>query len=555
MVAGSRTNSGKPLLANDPHLRLTAPSIWYLVHLALEKPGAQPLNMAGASIAGMPLIVLGRTDTLAWGFTNTGPDVQDVFIEKINPDNRNQYQTPDGWRDFETTQMAIAVNGVGVRNVERRRTRHGPVLPGFYRNLDGMLGEGFVAALQWTALSDDDTTIAAGMLDGGARGIADYIERMRQYVVPMQSMVIADADGHIGLIAPGRVPVRDRANRVAGRMPVPGWDATYDWKGYLKFEDLPRFINHPGGALGTANARIVPRSYPHFLTYDWDAPFRQQRLVELIFDRGDHDMASMRAAQNDAYDPAAARLCALDDRGGASRQQCRRQRARPAHHLGQRHARRCARAADLHGLAARDGAGDLSATTWTRPPSIASSTRAPPAMIRLLEGRATGRDWCDDRTTPEREKCSDMLARALGLALADLEKRYGKDRSKWRWDMAHYAAGRAPAVQQGARSCPLFRDRGAEPRRLLYAQPRQDRLRRGAARSPTGTARACAPSTTSPISTARCTCRAPGSRATRCRRSTARSPSAGPRATTSRSRPSARRSTKAPSAPGSCRRR
>ncbi len=359
VVAGSRTKSGKPLLANDPHLRLTAPSIWYLVHLALDKPGAQPLNMAGASIAGMPLIALGRTDTLAWGFTNTGPDVQDVFIEKINPDNRNQYQTPDGWRDFETTQMAIAVKGVGVRNVERRRTRHGPVLPGFYRNLDGMLGEGFVAALQWTALSDDDTTIAAGMLDGGARGIADYIERMRQYIVPMQSMVIADADGHIGLIAPGRVPVRDRANRVAGRMPVPGWDATYDWKGYLKFEDLPRFIDLPGGALGTANARIVPPQLSALpdLRLGCAVPPAAHRRADLRSRRprhGQHAGGPERCLRSRRRPPVRP-----DDRGGAGRQQCRRQRARPAHHLGQRHARRCARAADLHGLAARGGAGDL----------------------------------------------------------------------------------------------------------------------------------------------------------------------------------------------------
>ena len=461
VVAGSRTKSGKPLLANDPHLRLTAPSIWYLAHLALDKPGAQPLNIAGASIAGMPLIAIGRTDTLAWGFTNTGSDVQDVFIEKINPDNRNQYLAPGGWRDFETTEMAIAVKGVGVRDVVRRRTRHGPVLPGFYRNLDGMLGEGFVAALQWTALSDDDTTIAAGMLDDGARGIADYIDRMRQYIVPMQSMVIADADGHIGLIAPGRVPVRDRANRVAGRMPVPGWDATYDWKGYLKFEDLPRFIDLPTGAMGTANARIVPRSYPHFLTYDWDAPFRQQRLGELILDRGDHDMGSMRAAQNDAFSPAAERLCALmivAAQAGSSVDD-----------------------GVLDQLTTWDAVmrGDapepLIYTAWLREAvrAIYSDDLGPAfdrffdtratSMIRLLEGRTTGRDWCDDRTTPEREKCSDMLARALGLALADLEKRYGKDRSKWRWDTAHYADGEHRPFSNVPRLAPYFEIRVPSP--------------------------------------------------------------------------------------------
>ena len=454
VVSGARTHSGKPLLANDPHLRLTAPSIWHLVHLALERPGEALINMAGAGLAGMPLVVLGRTDTLAWGFTNTGADVQDIFIEKINPDNRGQYLTPEGWRAFETTQMSIVVKGSGVRNVERRRTRHGPVLPGFYRNLDGMLGDGYVAALQWTALSDDDTSMAAGMLDNNPQGVAGYVERMRQYVVPMQSMAVADAAGHIGLIAPGRVPVRDPANKIAGRMPVPGWDATYDWKGYLKFEELPLFIDPPEGAMGTANARIVPPSYPHLLTYDWDAPFRQQRIGELILERGDHDVGSMRAAQNDNYSPAAARLCALM--------------------IVAAQAASSVDDAVLDQLTTWDAVmrGDapepLIFTAWLREsvraiysddlgPAFARffDTRAE-AMIRLLEGRTTGRDWCDDRSTPEREKCGDILARALGVALADLEKRYGKDRSKWRWDVAHYAQGEHRPFGEVATLAPYF---------------------------------------------------------------------------------------------------
>ena len=174
-MSGARTKSGKPLLANDPHLRLAAPAIWYLVHLALERPGAAPVNAVGASLPGVPLVVLGRSDSVAWGFTNTGPDVQDLFIEKVNPDNPREYMTPEGWRPFAIEEMAIAVKGVGVRKVERRRTRHGPVLPGFYRNLEGLLGPNYVAALQWTALSDDDTTVAAGMFDPNLRTVGDYM--------------------------------------------------------------------------------------------------------------------------------------------------------------------------------------------------------------------------------------------------------------------------------------------------------------------------------------------------------------------------------------------
>jgi penicillin G amidase len=439
VVSGARTKSGKPLLANDPHLRLAAPAIWYLAHVALERPGAGLVNAVGASLPGLPSIVLGRSDNVAWGFTNTGSDVQDLFIEQVNPDNPREYKTPQGWRPFTVEEMRIAVKGSGVRQVERRRTRHGPVLPGFYRHLELLLGANHVAALQWTALSDDDTTIAAGMFDPNLRTVGDYMERMRQFVVPMQSMVLADTSGRIGLIAPGRVPVRDKANKVAGRAPVPGWDAVYDWKGFLKFEELPRVDEANVGAIGTANARMVDADYPHHLTYDWDAPFRQQRVKELIFDQDKHDMASMRAAQGDVLSLAIARLqplmIAAAQAGGSVDNAVLDQLTtwdatmrpdRPEPLIFTAWMREAVR-----GIY-RDDLG----TEFDR----YFDARAQ-ALIRLLEGRATARDWCDDRTTPLRETCGEVLAAALTRALRDLETRYGADRAKWRWSVAHYALG------------------------------------------------------------------------------------------------------------------
>lgn len=439
VVSGARTKSGKPLLANDPHLRLGAPSIWYLAHLALDRSGAGTANAVGATLPGMPLVVLGRGDTVAWGFTNTGPDVQDIFIEKVNPDNPREYKTPAGWEPFKIEEMSFDVKGVGVRKVERRQTRHGPVLPGFYRNLEGILGAGHVAALQWTALSDDDTTIAAGLFDPDMRTVGDYMERMRQFVVPMQSMVLADSTGRIGMIAPGRVPVRDPANKVAGRAPVPGWDATYDWKGYLKFEEEPRVDDPNVGAIGTANARMVDPDYPHHLTFDWDAAFRQQRVKELIFDQDKHDVATMRAAQADVLSLAVVKLqplmIAAAQAGGSVDNMVldqlttwdatmRADRAEPLIFAAWiRETVRAIYSDDLGGIFDRY-----------------FESRAT-ALIRLLEGKAMGRDWCDDRTTPGRESCGAMLAVALNRALAGLEATYGKDRSKWRWGPAHFAYG------------------------------------------------------------------------------------------------------------------
>jgi penicillin G amidase len=439
VVAGARTRSGKPLLANDPHLGLTAPSVWYLAHLALEQAGTAPVNVVGASLPGVPLIVLGRTDALAWGYTNTGADVEDIFIEKLNPDNGAEYLTPEGWRAFVREPMAIVIKGVGVRHLERRRTRHGPVLPGFYRGLEALLGPGHVAALQWTALSDDDTTLAVGLLAPGLKTVADYMERMQRYVGPMQNMVVADASGHIGLIAPGRVPLRDPANTVAGRAPVPGWDARYDWKGYVPFQDLPRLMDPPQGAIGTANTRIVAANAAQHLTFDWDPAFRQRRIEELIIaaGRGPHDLNSMRQAQADVLSLAITRLQPL---------------MTAAAQIGEKVDQQL-----LDQLTGWDGSmrADLPEplifTAWLREAVRAIyhddlgfafdrfwGSRAT-ALIRLLEGRATGRDWCDDRTTSPRKSCGAVLAAALASAVEDLERRYGKDRSKWRWGDVHQA--------------------------------------------------------------------------------------------------------------------
>ena len=436
VVSGARTRSGKPLLANDPHLRLSAPSIWYLAHLGIE--GERPSNAVGATVPGLPSVVIGRTDHLAWGFTNTGADVQDLFVEKVNPDNPAEYLTPDGWRPFETTQVTVTVKGAAPHTFVRRRTRHGPVLPGFFRNLEDLLGPGHVGALAWTALSDDDSTVTVGIRTDTSKTVDDFFAQTRAYVVPMQSMVVADTLGGIGLVAPGRVPVRDPANDVAGRAPVPGWDAKYDWKGFIPVDGLPRVKDPIVGAIGTANARIVPTDYPHLITYDWDAPFRQHRINELVIAANEkHDMASMQAAQLDVVSPAVQRLqvamIAMAQAGAGVDN------------------------AVLDQLTAWDGRHTVGApeplifVAWQREVVrglLSDDLGAvfdryfdgrPATLLRILEGKATGRDWCDDRRTPAKESCGQILADALTRALKDLERRYGPERKAWQWGRAHAA--------------------------------------------------------------------------------------------------------------------
>jgi penicillin amidase len=231
--------------------------------------------------------------------------------------------------------------------------------------------------------------------------------------------------------------VRDPANKVAGRAPVPGWDATYDWKSYLKFDALPREDKPNVGAIGTANARMVDPGYPHLLTYDWEPAFRQQRIKQLIFDVDKHDMASMRAAQTDVLSLAVLKLqplmIAAAQAGGSVEHSVLDQLT------------------VWDGTMRADRPEPLIFTAWMREAVRAIyrddlgeafdrylGYRAV-ALIRVLEGRATSRDWCDDRTTPERESCSAVLAGALNRALHELQLRYGGDRSKWRWGEAHPA--------------------------------------------------------------------------------------------------------------------
>ncbi len=163
VVGGARTESGKPILANDPHLGLTAPGIWYLAHLQVKNSDGTLKNLVGVTLPGAPLVLLGRNDKVAWGFTNTGADVQDIFIEKTNPGDPNQYQAPEGFRPFEKKGVTIKVKGGDAVNFDRLVTRHGPVLPADYRGLDHYLPEGTVASLSWTALAGDDKTISAGL--------------------------------------------------------------------------------------------------------------------------------------------------------------------------------------------------------------------------------------------------------------------------------------------------------------------------------------------------------------------------------------------------------
>jgi len=247
VISGSKTRSGKPILANDPHLGFTAPSTIYLAHLSFDDEGKRH-DIIGGTIPGIPMIITGRNNNVAWGLTTTGLDSQDLYVEKISPTDDALYKTVTGWEPFKNEKIEVKVKDGKSKIFTKRSTRHGPVLPDAFRDLSKLLPERHVGALQWLGLAEDDTTIA----------------------------------GNIGLATPARVPVRDEANLLAGRAPALGWRSEYDWKGFVEAGDLPKFINPPEGAIATANAKFFKSDYPHHITFDWAEHFRQARVEALV---------------------------------------------------------------------------------------------------------------------------------------------------------------------------------------------------------------------------------------------------------------------------------
>lgn len=294
VVSGRRTASGKPLLANDPHLPSSAPSIWYMVHLSA--PG---FRVAGVTSPGLPGVVIGHNERIAWGFTNVGPDVSDLYLERFDSANPRRYMTPAGWRDALVRREEIKVRkGFTTTETEAQTldvtvTRHGPVI--FER-------EGKRYALQWTAL-DPGLNSAEGLFSINMAGNwTEFQSALSRYTGPMQNMVYADVEGHIGYTAAGRVPLRKSGD---GSVPYDGSVDAGEWTGFIPFEKLPRLFDPPSGIIVTANQRVVGTDYPYFLTHEWAAPYRARRILQLLEAKPKLTIDDFRAIQGDTHSIAA----------------------------------------------------------------------------------------------------------------------------------------------------------------------------------------------------------------------------------------------------------
>lgn len=427
---GSRTESGKPLLANDPHLDFTAPSIWYLAHLR-----APDLNVIGATIPGLPGVILGRTDHVAWSFTSTESDTQDLYIEKLDPDDPERYWTPGGPQPFTRIDERIRVKGRPDERLSVRLTRHGPVISDVYSGARGVMPDGHVLALEWAALRLDDPSLEFSLAAARARTAADLLAAARYLHSPPQNIVYADAAGSVGFVAAGRVPLR-RDDALRGRVPVPGWLEGYEWTGFIPFEELPVLSAPPSGRIVTANHDIRPSGYQHWLGSEWALPYRAERIVELLDGKPKHDVQSFVTMQMDVRSPTAVVLLPLlldtvpqDDaereflaRLGAWNREMRPELPEPLMF-----------AAWIRELAKEiyaDELGELFDDFWRESPEF---------LRAVLSDQNRQARWCDDVGTAPQESCGERVGRALRRALAWLNETYGKDPRAWSWGRAHPA--------------------------------------------------------------------------------------------------------------------
>ena len=430
VVGGALSETGKPLLANDPHLGLQTPALWYLAHIATPAG-----NVVGGTLPGLPFVVLGRNDHIAWSMTTTNSDTQDLFVERVHPNDPGRYRTPQGWARFDVREEVIRVKGE-ERRIKVRSTRHGPVLSDVSKPLAGAAPKAHVIALAWAALDASNSASRAGFAINRARNAREFVAATRDLHAPHQNLVYADREGRIGFVAPALVPVRRADNEAMGRVPVPGWLAKYDWQGFLPFDQLPASLDPKAGRIVTANHKIVAPGYKPFLTVDWFSPFRAERIEEMLARQPKHSMASFRRMQADVSSRLAREMLPT---ALAARPESEAGRGALATLAGWKGEMAVDSAAalvfsawyrELTRLVYSDELGDLFRDSWEQRGAF---------MMAVMKGERGFQRWCDDVRTRAKETCATLASRAFDLAAAELGKRHG-DAAGWRWGAAHIAA-------------------------------------------------------------------------------------------------------------------
>jgi penicillin amidase len=425
VVHGSRTATGRPILANDPHLPVEMPSVWWEVHVT-----SSTLNVIGVTIPGIPFIVIGHNERIGWGLTNVGADVQDYFIEQLD-EQRQQYHAGGSWVPLATRRHEIRVRGRSRPvTLDVHATRNGPILnasawreiePGEPLRADPL--QATVLALKWSAIVEGGSAAAFDAL-ARASTWTEFLQAVRQFSAPAQNFVYADIAGNIGYAMSGILPIRSAGD---GAVPVAGSASESAWRGTIPVADLPAVLNPPSGQIVSANNEI-DRHLPYLITSDWVAPFRAQRITELIGNRHQLDVDAMRRIQADITSRSADWILnqvEVPELVKELRTWDRRVDGRPVSLLYE---------AFEEALWRRTFADEMAPDLFDRFYRYAGNER-----FAGLHAVITAADspWFDDRRTLSVRETRMVVARqAAEDAMAALRDRFG-DRATWRWDDAH----------------------------------------------------------------------------------------------------------------------
>ena len=435
------------LLANDPHLELTAPSIWYLARLELSTGG-----VIGATIPGLPLVLVGRSAKLGWGLTSSNLDDTDVFIEKLNPLDPSEYKTPQGYKPFVKKQSIVRIKDKSPVTLEMFWTENGPVLPGSHANLETVTPAGHVTSVAWTLLSSQDTSIEAGFDLMAAQSVQEGLVASRAFVAPSQILTLAGSK-QIAMRTIGALPKRDPRHQSKGRLPSAGWLAQNRWQGVFDPSVNPVFLNPASGVLGHTNNKYTDRSFPEHISFDWGDSQRVQRMTRLLQTREAHTRDSFIEAQLDSVSPTARTLLPLI--GGELWYQSQ---SVPADSPAGRRQTALDLLANWNGEMNEHLPEPLIYAAWLRAlhkrlivdelgPLHEAFTHAEPLFIeRVFRDVAGAGIWCDVAQSRRQESCAEMSRLALDDALAELVETYGSEITALRWGEAHQATHDHPVL-------------------------------------------------------------------------------------------------------------
>lgn len=442
VVSGKLSETGQAILANDPHLALQIPSSWYAVSLNGDR-----LAVAGMSMVGLPIVVFGKNQDIAWGGTNMMADVQDLFVERINPANPAEYQIDGQWQKFDTRTEVIHVRREQPEFMHRalepveitvRKTKRGPIISDTIDRFE------YPISLKWTALKPEDTTYEAFFKLNYAQNWQDFLSALSANVAPTMNVLYIDVHNNIGFLATGDIPVRNKGD---GRLPVEGWDQLNEWKGIIPKKDMPYSFNPEKGFIVSANNKIIGDSYPYFVSYDWASPERAERIEALLMDKSAKkklNVQDMKNIQMDTVDLSTVELSKLLLRVRTTTNDQKK---------ALDHLKFWSGSMDQTSVAAaiffswtehlkRQLFDDELKASWNRPEISHELTNLRSNMTNrqlalVLEDKT--QLFCDKVDTAVVETCEQVMLMSLNAAISELTKLSGDDMADWQWGNVHQA--------------------------------------------------------------------------------------------------------------------